>query len=256
VVGIDNVTVVPLDGRDHARVLRVFEQLVGLREHTLPSIDDAVNRSLTLPEAKVVQAINERFQDERLDPSVLKQLVTFGAAAYMKGLSPDRDEPRITLPSWAEERAEAVAAPMMAGIDVSGVRVVGDLYAMVGVGSRRPAGDGAADASDPEPASEWSVPPRAAGAAAIGIVLMAGHGRDAPGMTDPADGSADGSHPVARSPEADLGSSLYLLAVVGNRFRSWLGGELHRIRRSLRRGAERPARVISDAGAAPPGRAG
>jgi len=232
VIGTENVTVVALDARDHAMVLRVFEQLVGLREHTLPSIDDAMNRSLTLAEASVLQAIAERFEAEHLETWVRKQLVTFGAAAYMKRLTPEPDERKITLPSWAADRAESIAASMKDGIIASGVRVIGDLEALVRVAPTGEIGHGRDGASAAELSIVRSVPPRAAAAAAIGIVLMAGlsHGSaESPASTGSPRGQAA---PVEGSPDLELAPSFYLVAVIVHRFRRWVGERVHRIRRA------------------------
>jgi hypothetical protein len=263
VVGIENMTVVALAGGDHAMVLRVFEQLVGLRPGTLPSIDDATNRSLTLPEAEVVRSINEQFRDEDLDPGTLKQLVTFGAAAYMKRLDPDRDEQRIILPSWAAGRAEAVATSMVDGIAGSGVRVVGDLDGLVEV-ARGGAKGGAPALAAAAPTDGMAVPPRAAAAAALGVVLQSGLVRGS------AAGTASSPHPITAaddpapvatpsavgSPDPDLGSSLYILAVIANRARTGVAAWVHRVRGAIG-GRPRPsAGPISDGGSGSPDRAG
>jgi hypothetical protein len=253
VVGTENMTVVALDGGDHARVLRVFEQLVGLRQGTLPSIDDATNRSLTLPEAEVVKAINLRFREENLAPGILKQLVTFGAAAYMKRLDPDRDEQRIVLPSWAADRAHAVAASMMQSIAASGVRVVGNLDGLVEVTPSKAGGGGPAPAATPSMA-QVTVPSRAAAAAAIGVVLQSGHGRastDGAAASRPPIGTTDDPAPAPPqsalgSPELDLGSSLYLLAVIANRGRNAVAAWIHRVGNAIGGRPRRPPGVIAD----------
>jgi hypothetical protein len=255
VVGTENMTVVALDVGDHEMVLRVFEQLVGLRPGTLPSLDDATNRSLTLPETEVVRTINEQFRDEDLDPGILKQLVTFGAAAYMKRLDPDRDEQRIVLPAWAAGRAEAVAASMIQGIADSGVRVVGDLDGLV-EGAPSTAVGGASARAAAKATGDVAVPPRAAAAAAIGVVLQSGHGRGtAAGATPPAPpiSATDDPAPAAvqsatGSPELDLGSSLYILAVIANRVRNGIGARVHRIRRTIGGRPRRPAAGSSNRG--------
>jgi hypothetical protein len=263
IVGTENMTVVALDGGDHTLVLRVFEQLVGLRPGTLPSIDDATNRSLTLPEAEVVKAINERFRDESLGPGILKQLVTFGAAAYMKRLVPDRDERRIVLPAWAADRATAVAASMMQAIAGSGVRVVGDLDALVEAVPNGAVGGGRTRATATV-ADGIVVPPRAAAAAAIGVVLQSGHGRattDGTASSAPPIGAIDDPAPAVSksavgSPDVDLGSSLYILAVLANRARNGVAAWTHRARSLIGGRPRRPAGAISDGGSGTPDRAG
>jgi hypothetical protein len=254
--GTENLTVVALDGRDHAMVLRVFEQLVGLREQTLPSIEDASNRSLTLDEARVVQAISERFRAERLDSSILKQLVTYGAAAHMKRLTPEPDEPKIALPRWAADRASVVDASMIEAIVASGVRVVGDPDGLLSIGTST-ATRGIAPAQRPlEGSNDGSVPPRAAAAAAIGVVLMAGLARDTAGSPSPKAADDRDRRPAASASDLDLGSSLYILAVIANRARNRVAAWVHRARSLIGGRPRRPAGAIPDGGSGSPDRAG
>jgi hypothetical protein len=190
---------------------------------------------MTLPEAEVVQAINQRLVAERTAPWIQKQLVTFGAAAYMKALVPAPGEPRIVVPDWATERAETMAASIVDGVLASGVRVVGDLRALARATPGRtvergsqPVGGAASDAA--------RIPARAAAAAGVGIVLVSGQGRDATGEPFPPtdDPSPAGVEPSPASRELDLGSSLYLMAVVANRLRTGAEARLHRARRPFR----------------------
>jgi hypothetical protein len=242
VVGADRVTVVALDGTDHAMVLRVFERLAGLRENTLPSIQEAANRSMTLPEAELIQAINDRFEAEHVGRAIHKQVVSNGAATYMKGLSPERAEERILLPQWAIERANEVATTMIDAIAASGVRIVGDPAGLITPLSTTPDAHVPTDASATV-VTERFVPARAAAAAAIGILLMSGQGRtNGAGTTpdpsmrlaeDPPRSAATTS--TTRHTELDLGSSLYLLAVLWHRVRNGVGATVHKVRRSLPR---------------------
>ncbi len=73
VVGPDRMTVIALDDRDHGMVLRVFEQLTGLREGTLVAPPDLVNRSMTMPEIEAVRAFNIAFRAEGLGKAGLSR---------------------------------------------------------------------------------------------------------------------------------------------------------------------------------------
>jgi hypothetical protein len=165
VAGVPNVTVVAVDDRDHSMVLRVFEELTGLREATLETAADRANRSLTYPEVEVVRAFNLLALDESLDRALQAKLMRYGAAAYMKERDPGPYEPRIATPDWALEAATEVARQMVDRIAASGVRVVGDLDAMAAP-PRRSAGEGAG----PDPV----IPPEIAARTAMGIVVAAG----------------------------------------------------------------------------------
>ena len=130
VVGPENVTVIVVDERDHAMVLRVFEQLLGLRKGTLASVPDLANRSLTMPEAEAVRAFNIAAKSEGLSKAQQARAMRLGAAQVMKLRKPEPDEPRVLAPQWAIDRACEVAREMIGTIATSGVRVVGDLEAL------------------------------------------------------------------------------------------------------------------------------
>jgi len=189
VVGPDHVTAVALDEADPGFLFRVFESLLGLRPGTLRPVPDRSNRSLTLPEAEGIRALNAAIKREGLPRSLHLQLLR-KATLVMQHREPPADEPRLTVPAWAHECADAVAREMVEAIAASGVQVVGDLSTLVtsgqggrGAGSRDPEGAhrkeptpgrSAADESIPE----VTIPPIIAGRMALGI-LRAVDGRPA-----------------------------------------------------------------------------
>jgi hypothetical protein len=130
VVGLDRVTVVVVDERDRDRILRSFEQLLGLRDRTLSAERDLTNRSLTLPETEAVRAFNAIFEGRGYPKAVHARYMRLGAAQLMKARVPPPDEPRIELPNWALEPAAATAHEMSERIASSGVRVIGDLASL------------------------------------------------------------------------------------------------------------------------------
>ena len=168
VAGTSNVTVVAVDDRDHAMVLRVFEGLTGLRAGTLATPVDRTNRSMTWAEVEVVRAFNELAFRERLSRPMMQKLMRYGAGNYMKQREPGSDELRIETPQWALDRAAGVAREMVDRIAASGVRVVGDLEAMTEGPRRSTAVDRAAAPV---------VPPEVAARAAVGIVIAGGLAR-------------------------------------------------------------------------------
>jgi hypothetical protein len=144
VVGPKNVTVVALDEGDRQMAVRVFEELLGLREGTLLLPSDFKNRSLTLPEAEVIRALNVAFRDEGLSGPLQNKIMKFGAAGYLKRREPAPDEQRIQTPQWALDQAVAIEREMVDCISSTGVRIVGDLNALTAapdsrlVGERQP----------------------------------------------------------------------------------------------------------------------
>jgi hypothetical protein len=170
VVGYDRVTVVVVDEVDHDVVLRVFEQLLGLREGTLVAERDRANRSMTLPEVEAVRAFNKALRAEGLGGDVLHRVRPF--ASYMKDREPRPDEPRIETPQWALDRATEIAGEIVANIAASGVRVVGDLASLAAPRQSSLAGDRQPEAC---------LPPDVAGALVMGVLVGSGLARrDAP----------------------------------------------------------------------------
>jgi hypothetical protein len=128
--GADHVTVIVGDERDHDRQLRVFEELLGLREGTLVPEANLGNRSLTWPEVESLRAFNAAFRAEGLGTQLHTKLVRFGSAELLKQRTPAPGEPRIDTPAWALERAAAIQREIVDGIARAGVNVIGDLESL------------------------------------------------------------------------------------------------------------------------------
>lgn len=190
VVGPDHVTTVALDDADPGFLFRVFESLLGLRPGTLQPVPDGSNRSLTLPETEGIRALNAAVKREGLSRSLHLRLLR-KATLVMQRCEPPADEPRLTVPAWARECADAVAREMVEAIAASGVQVVGDLSTLVtsrpggrrdaprdreeanleGAPRKKPApGQPTADESIPE----VTIPPVIAGRMALGVLRAVG----------------------------------------------------------------------------------
>ena len=186
VVGADRITVVVVDEVDRRAVLAAFETLTGLENGSLVAEADRANRSLTAPEAELLLATNARLAAEMPDPNLRLNLGLYGVAAALRLREPGPDEPRIETPAWAVARALAFGREIVAGIERSGVRVIGDLDSLV---SRSGAGtaatsDTATPAEGPADA-DW---PGIVASAALGALLAAGlarTGRNARGRLEP-----------------------------------------------------------------------
>jgi hypothetical protein len=168
VVGPERVTAVVIDESDHDYVLRVFEELLGLRIGTLAADDDVTNRSMTLAEIEAVRAFNSAYWDAGLRNGLFHRVMHFGAAAYMKQRPPGPDEPRIEAPQWALDRCGEIAQEVVGRIEASGVRVIGDLASLTTVPASRLAG-----AHQPD----VCVPADIAAAMAMGIAVVGGAAR-------------------------------------------------------------------------------
>ena len=163
-VGVDNVTVIVVDDRDHDALLRTFEALCGLRAGTLVRDRSTANRSLTLEEITAIRALRERWEAEGLSAASFQRIVRMKVAAAMKARVPGPDEPRIETPQWALDRAAEIADEVVTGILASGVRVIGDLERLREV----PRG------YDGETPPEVRIPPAISASMAMGVLTASG----------------------------------------------------------------------------------
>lgn len=201
VVGLENVTVVAVDDRDHGMLMRTFEQLLGLREGTLVAEREVLNRSLSLPEIEAVRALNKAMRKEGLPASLQSRLVHFGTGRFLASTDLSPDEQRVVLPRWAAERAAEISQEMTAAIAASGVRVVGDLDRL-----NVPVGD------PPETVPDTvDIPPDVAARLALGIIHASGASR----------GLAQGAgSPAPEMPQVAATSSLELARILAIRSRA------------------------------------
>jgi len=128
VVGLDNITVVVVDDADPPRLLRAFEELVGLPSGLLVPEARIANRSLTLGEVELMRRFNVELEKcswlSRPQRKVIRESVR---RSMRKGYTPSPDEARIITPEWAVAAAAEVAREMTENISKLGVRVIGDL---------------------------------------------------------------------------------------------------------------------------------
>ena len=240
VAGPERMTVIALDDRDHGMVLRVFEELTGLRAGTLVAPPDLVNRSMTLPEIEAVRAFNISFRAEGLGRDLLGKVMTFGAAPFMKLRVPDPSEPRVETPQWALDRAAEIAREMVDNIAASRVRVIGDLERLAA-----PPAPGE-PRSGRERRASVELTPAVAARMSMGVALTSGVGRQrvTPSASiDPQPGAPAGG---GEAPGLSSIPTYVLAGVVAGRAAGACGALASGIRRRLRPAA--PARWRRRAG--------
>jgi hypothetical protein len=169
VVGVDRVTGVVVDDRDHGAVMRAFEGLLGLTPGTLVAERDLMNRSLTLAEAEAVRAFNIAFKAQDLPRDLHARTMRFGAAQLMKRRVPTAEERSVAMPGWAYPEVAKIQREIVARVRGSGVAIIGDL----GLLEESPA----PPADEPEPLT--GIPPEVVGAMGIGLLSTTGAIRQA-----------------------------------------------------------------------------
>jgi hypothetical protein len=130
----------------------------------LNEVSGQTNRSLTLAEAELVRRVNMELFSRDISWHEYTQLIRFGASQQMwVERKPVDDEPRITTPSWALNRAAEISADLPKRIQELGIEVVGDLATLAPLAPE----DGSGEATD-EPET---VPMDAAVHAIVGACL-------------------------------------------------------------------------------------
>lgn len=140
VVGPDRVHIVMTDKSQPRRLFDTFEDLLDLPRDFLQPKRSTVNRSFTQPEIELILRINQQIKARKWSPAIQARFVRMGAVRNLQGRRPGPDEPKLFLPAWAVERANEISLDMIAGIEASGVHVIGDLHSLVSP-STNPADD-------------------------------------------------------------------------------------------------------------------
>jgi hypothetical protein len=93
----------------------------------------------------------------------------FGAADGLKRRTPPDTEPRVELPAWAAEPAQALADRMVGAIVATGVRIVGDVETL-----RGPVAGSAPGGAPGDDAALVAIPPDVAALLALGVLRSTG----------------------------------------------------------------------------------
>ncbi|HVT21966.1 MAG TPA: hypothetical protein VHE57_11320 [Mycobacteriales bacterium] len=127
IVGPDRLLVIVVDESDPDSLMRTFEHLTGLPDGLLEPETGWTNRSLTAAETELVRLLNVEFHKRKWPAELYHHVVRRGVVRKMQTRAPSRDEPRISTPAWAIEKANEIAAAASKRIEASGVRLLGDL---------------------------------------------------------------------------------------------------------------------------------
>jgi hypothetical protein len=107
--------------------MRTFEKLTDLPDGLLEPEAGWMNRSLTAAETELIRQLNVEFFKRKWPSKRYHGAVRRGVVRQMQLRAPGRDEPKITTPAWAIERANEIAAASSLRIKASGVHILGDL---------------------------------------------------------------------------------------------------------------------------------
>lgn len=130
IVGKQNVTVILVDKSRPKLLGHSFEDLLGLPRDFLSAQSGGFtsNRSMSLPEAELLQRLNTQIKGKNVSWTDHLNLIQRGAVkSLLTNRVPGEDEDRILVPDWAAEVASARGHEVADRIQASGVRVVGNL---------------------------------------------------------------------------------------------------------------------------------
>jgi hypothetical protein len=127
--GADRVTVIVADARRPRLLLDSVEQLLALAPGTLADQETtgySANRGMTMPEAELFRAVNERIDGHDVGWDDFERIVREGAQRrVLEQEASSGDRP--ALPLWAAQRAQELGKQYAEQIAVTGVHVIGEL---------------------------------------------------------------------------------------------------------------------------------
>jgi hypothetical protein len=124
-IGVDRVSVVVVDDRDHHVLLTAFERLLGLTGGTLLPVDGKSNPSLSAQEIAIILRVQQLMQKHGLifADRVRSRQIQRRLLSIRPRLSTDQ---KIALPQWAVPAVSDVSRSVYDGLLASGVRIIGE----------------------------------------------------------------------------------------------------------------------------------
>ncbi len=189
VVGPENLTVLVVDENDKDLLTHSVEAMLGLPVGMLQPEPGRSNRSLTWGEIELVRQLNLEFRARKW-PDALYRAYVFPMTQHLQdSYRPGPDEPRITTPQWALERAAEIGAAAAEKIAGLGVRVIGDLEVLGALPAQPQTDSVEIEAQRAHP----DVPAGAAKDAVVGVIAAAAASRPAAPASSAATPSSRGS---------------------------------------------------------------
>lgn len=132
VLGAERITVVVVDDHRKESLFETFEQLLGVRDGTLPRDVSARNRSMTLQEMAFMQRYGELLARSELGRRVVAQARYHRALRILRKIRPDNSrDARLQIPTWSYERVGEIQEEMRAHLEKFEVSVIGTLDRLV-----------------------------------------------------------------------------------------------------------------------------
>jgi hypothetical protein len=124
-VGVDRVTVVIGDDRDHRVLLRAFEGMLGLTDGTLLPVEGKSNPSLSTEEIAIILRVQQILLERKL--VFAERVRSRQIQRRLLAQRPRRpSDAKIVIPEWAVESVREASQRIHDGLLASGVRIIGD----------------------------------------------------------------------------------------------------------------------------------
>ncbi len=147
-----------------------FEALSGIEGGTLAPKKG--NRSLTVAETELERQVLQRLDDD-FDPIAFRRLVRAGGLRSMvERRQPRANEPRLSTPAWALDKAHEIHKPIVDNIVRMGIPIFGDLSVLTDPPEQKTTPAFAETVTDED--TPTSIPIDAAAEMALGIYRAAG----------------------------------------------------------------------------------
>ncbi len=127
-VGSERLTVVVVDDSDRTAIYGAFEQLLGMPQNFLLAFQaSSHNRSMTVPEAELIRALNIAVGGGKGWKPYSQQQHDSLIKAITEGRLPPTEEARLVTPQWALDAAADLGRSDVDVIEQLGVHVIGNL---------------------------------------------------------------------------------------------------------------------------------
>lgn len=132
VLGTERITVVVVDDHRKESLFETFEQLLGVRDGTLPRDVSARNQSMTLQEMVIMQRYGELLENSELGRRVVAQARYHRALRILRKIRPNNTrDARLQIPSWSHEPVGEIQEEMRTHFENLEVGVIGILDRLV-----------------------------------------------------------------------------------------------------------------------------
>jgi hypothetical protein len=142
ILGPERISLVVVDDQRSESLFETFEQLLGIRDGTLPRSVSTRNRSMTLPEMLIMQRYGELLASSEMGRRVVEHARYHRALRILRKIRPENTrDARLQIPSWAHAPVGEIQESMRSRLASVGANLVGSLDRLGWLPGRDPDGE-------------------------------------------------------------------------------------------------------------------